>query len=124
VLPFRKACDNGAHSADAPPRPVAATVTPEATAPSCLERRPQVLLVDLVPESLDSVDLDERYPGAIPPLELGIDADIDDLEVASTDASHGVDGRRAQVAAGSGVDDHARHPEVSEQGRPRRVPDG
>ena len=58
---------------------------------------------------LDAVDLDDWDSLAILPLERGIGRDIDEPEVASTNGSDDVDGRPAQMTAGSGVDEDAGH---------------
>ena len=75
--------------------------------PGSGEQLAQGVRVDVVAKPLHPVDLHERYPGPIPLLERGIQADIDDLEVV---AAHGLDGLArgfAQMAAGRGVENNA-----------------
>jgi hypothetical protein len=66
----------------------------------------------VISETFDAVDFDDWYPLAILPLQFGIGRDIHHDKVASANRSHDVDGRPAEVAARSGVDDDAisRHP--------------
>jgi hypothetical protein len=71
------------------------------------EQLAQGVCVDLVTKPLDPVDLHERYPGPIPLLERGIQADIDELVVVAADRANGLEGRGAEVAAGRGVEDDA-----------------
>jgi hypothetical protein len=90
-------------------RAVGGTVTATTAAPLWLNEGPELLLVDFVAESLHAIDLDDRYPLAIPPLERGIGADIDQREVASAHGPDDIDRGAAQMAPRRGVDDDSRH---------------
>jgi hypothetical protein len=71
------------------------------------EELPQAVAVHLVAEALHPVDLHERDPRSIPPLELGVGADVDELVVVAADRADGLEGRVAEVAARRGVEDDA-----------------
>jgi hypothetical protein len=71
------------------------------------EELPQAVSVHLVAEPLHPVDLHERDPRSVAPLELGVGADVDELVVVAADRANGLEGRVAEVAAGRRVQDDA-----------------
>jgi hypothetical protein len=84
-----------------------------AATPLHLENGAQVILVDLVPEALDAVDLDQRNPLAVPPLEVGIGRDVDKLEIVTAHGPDSLDGGLTEMAPGRRVHDDARRIGVS-----------
>ena len=82
---------------------------------------PELVLVDDVAATLDSVHLDDGNPGAIATLEVAARGDVHHLEPTAADRLDDIERRPAEVTSRSGVDDDASHGDLDVYGYSPRV---